>query len=156
MMHAGERAPDFELPLHTGELFRLSDYLGKKIVILYFYPRDFTLSCTKEACTFRDYHTDLVDYGAIVIGVSADDLESHKRFANVYRLNFPLASDPTLQVSKRYGAVWLGGLRVKRITYVIDTRGMIRGVFQHDILIDRHRSDVSNLLQKLQESASKK
>jgi peroxiredoxin Q/BCP len=154
MIRVGERAPDLELHLHTGELFRLSDHTGKKLVVLYFYPRDFTTNCTKEACTFRDYHTDLVDYGALVIGISPDDLESHKRFAKVYRLNFPLASDPSMKAAKRWGAVWLGGLRVKRVTYVVDTTGIIRGVFQHDILIDRHRTDVLNLLQQLQQIPS--
>ena len=150
MIRIGEQAPDFESPLHTGEHFRLSEQRGKKIVVLYFYPRDFTTNCTKEACTFRDYHTDLVDFGAMVIGISPDDLESHKRFARVYRLNFPLASDPSLRVCKLYGAVWLGGLRIKRVTYVIDAAGIVRGVFQHDILIDRHRTDVQQLLQQLQ------
>ncbi len=154
MIRVGEAAPDFELPLHTGEQFRLSEQRGNKIVVLYFYPQDFTWGCTKEACSFRDYQSVLVDKGALVIGVSPDDLESHRQFARAHRLNFSLASDPTKKVSKRYGAVWFGGLRIKRISVVIDRQGIVRGIFHHELLVDNHRKDIVQLLDTLQTEIS--
>lgn len=154
MIRVGEAAPDFELPLHTGEQFRLSEQRGKNIVVLYFYPHDFTFSCTREACSFRDNHTALVKYGALVIGISPDDLDTHKRFANTHRLNFPLASDTTLKLSKRFGAVWLGGLRIKRISVVIDRQGIVRGIFHHELLVDKHLNDIAQLLNTLQREMS--
>lgn len=154
MIRVGEAAPDFELPLHTGERFRLSEQRGNKIVVLYFYPQDFTFSCTREACSFRENHTALLKYGALVIGISPDDLDTHKRFANTHRLNFPLASDTTLKVSKRFGAVWFGGLRIKRISVVIDRQGIVRGIFHHELLVDNHRKDIVQLLDTLQTEIS--
>src|SRR5947207_15052260 len=93
-INVGDRAPDFELESATGQKVRLSDFLGKKNVVLFFYPKDETTGCTIEACTFRDAYEDFVGVGAEVIGVSGDSLASHNRFAGRHRLPFILLSDP--------------------------------------------------------------
>ncbi|MGH2567952.1 MAG: peroxiredoxin, partial [Bacteroidota bacterium] len=113
---------------------------------------DFTWSCTREACTFRNHYGDIDRYGASIIGISDDDLESHKRFAQRYRLNFPLASDTSMDVCQQYGAVWLGGVRIKRLTFVVDQQGLVRGKFHHELFVDRHRRSVVMLLKKLHEA----
>jgi len=154
MLTVGERAPDFELPLHTGGVFRLSDQEGKKIVVLYFYPRDLTWSCTREACTFRNHVGDIDKYEASIVGISADGLESHKQFARQHRLNFPLASDMAMDVCKRYGAVWFGTARIKRLTFVVDKIGIIRGKFHHELFVDRHYEDVVRLLKNIQKATT--
>lgn len=133
-LRVGDQAPDFEATSSDGRTIRLSDYRGKKNVVLYFYPRDFTSVCTAEACGFRDLGTD----GALggdkteVIGVSLDAVESHQRFVDKHRLNFPLISDSDRAVSKKYdvtGFVVDLLKMVKRTTYVIDKQGRIAAVF---------------------------
>lgn len=102
-MEAGEAAPDFTLKDADGKNVSLSDFRGRD-VILYFYPKDDTPGCTKEACGFRDAWTELQERGAVVLGVSADDAASHQRFAAKYRLPFTLLSDPDHKVMREYGA----------------------------------------------------
>ena len=102
-MEVGTLAPDFALPDQEGRTHRLSDYRGRWVV-LYFYPKDDTPGCTKEACGFRDQMGSLKALDAVVLGVSADDVESHKRFAEKYGLNFPLLADPERKVIRACGA----------------------------------------------------
>src|SRR5687768_8865129 len=130
----GERAPNFQLPSTEGKDFTLKDYAGKH-VILYFYPKDDTPGCTKEACGFRDRIGDIEKAGAAVVGVSTDDLKSHQKFRQKYSLNFPLLSDQTADVSKMFGA-WkeknLYGRRawgVARKTILIGQDGLIRRIY---------------------------
>ena len=130
----GERAPNFQLPSTEGKDFTLKDYAGKN-VILYFYPKDDTPGCTKEACGFRDRIGDIEKAGAAVVGVSTDDLKSHEKFRQKYSLNFPLLSDQTADVSKMFGA-WkeknLYGRRawgVARKTILIGPDGLIRRIY---------------------------
>ncbi|MCI0705882.1 MAG: peroxiredoxin [Ignavibacteriae bacterium] len=148
MISVGQEAPDFELPIHTGGTFRLSDYRGKTPAVVYFYPKDFTTNCTKEACSFRNGYNDIQQFGAQVLGISGDDIESHKKFARVHRLNFPLASDASLDVCRAYGVLSFG-FRIRRATFVIDKQGIARGKFVHEILIGRHLGDVLRLLQEM-------
>lgn len=129
MLEEGQTAPDFSLPSQKGETIRLSDFVDKSVVVLYFYPKDFTPGCTTEACTFRDNFEDFKDLGAQVIGISSDSIESHRRFSDKYNLPFLLLSDSDHKVREKYGATKLGGLP-SRTTFVIDKKGVIRMVFE--------------------------
>ncbi len=128
-LEEGQSAPDFSLPSQEGKTVRLSDYADKNVVVLYFYPKDFTPGCTTEACTFRDNFQDFTDIGAVVIGVSSDSVESHKKFIEKYNLPFLLLSDEDGKVRGQYGAAKFAGLPA-RITFVIDKKGVIRMVFE--------------------------
>lgn len=131
MLEVGTKAPDFELPDQNGEMHSLKDYRGKK-VILYFYPRDNTPGCTKQACGFSDRILQIQEKGAVVLGVSKDSVASHKKFEEKYGLKFTLLSDTERNVieaydvwkeKKNYGKVIMG---VVRTTYLIDEKGIIR------------------------------
>ena len=134
----GDRAPDFALPSATGATVRLSDFRGKKAVVLYFYPKDDTPGCTKEACGFRDSYEEFTQAGAEVIGVSSDSGESHKGFASKYKLPFTLLSDRGGQLRKQYGVPATLGLLPGRVTFVIDREGMVRHVFNSQLAATRH------------------
>jgi len=125
----GQTAPDFLLPSQTGETVTLSDFSDKNVVVLYFYPKDFTPGCTTEACTFRDNFEDFKDLGAEVIGISSDSVESHKKFIEKYSLPFTLLSDEGGKVREEYGAAKFAGLPA-RITFVIDKKRVVRMVFE--------------------------
>jgi len=132
----GDLAPDFQLPSTRGRDMRLEELRGKD-VILYFYPKDDTPGCTAEACSFRDLEGDITKGGAVILGVSTDPMESHAKFTNKYKLNFPLLSDQTADVSKMYGA-WReknsNGRRtwgVARMTYWISTDGRIKKIYKN-------------------------
>jgi peroxiredoxin Q/BCP len=148
-MDIGEIAPDFVLPLQTGELIRLSDVWGEKNVVLYFYPRDFTWGCTREGCVFSANVEEIKRLNATIVGISADSVESHKRFSDTYHFPFALASDERMEVCRLYQAVWMRGMAVRRITYIIDQRGVIRGKAHHEILIERHWKYVRRILREL-------
>ena len=130
MLEIGTKAPDFELQDQNGKGHRLSDYLGKK-VILYFYPKDNTSGCTKQACGFSERNPQFLEKGAVILGVSKDSVASHKKFEQNYNLSFTLLSDPELKVIKAYG-VWqekkLYGktsMGIVRSTYLIDENGVV-------------------------------
>lgn len=134
MLNEGDLAPDFELATDGGGSLKLSDLRGKRVV-LYFYPKDDTSGCTKQACGFRDNQAALTGKNAIVIGVSPDGVASHDRFRDKYELNFPLLSDPDHSVANAYGA-WgkkkMYGREyegVLRSTFVIDADGRIEKVY---------------------------
>lgn len=129
------KVKDFELPDQEGKQHRLSDYKGQWVV-LYFYPKDDTPGCTKEACNFRDSFVELQKLGVVIMGVSKDSIKSHKKFADKYHLNFPLLSDENKEIIKTYKA-W--GLKkfmgrefegTKRITYLINPEGKIEKVYE--------------------------
>lgn len=126
----GSKAPDFELPDAQGKIHKLSDYLNSKVVI-YFYPKDGTPGCTKEACNLRDNYKTLQEIGIVILGISYDDAESHQKFINEHQLPFTLLSDTKKKVSELYGAKrgLLGFIGAKRITYLIDETGYIMHVF---------------------------
>ena len=134
----GNPAPDFTLSDASGRTVRLADYRGKKAVVLYFYPKDDTPGCTKEACTFRDQYQDFQDAGAEVIGVSSDSTASHSKFAEKYRLPFVLVADPGGAVRKKYGVPATLGLLPGRVTFVIDREGIVRHVFNSQFQATRH------------------
>lgn len=128
MVVEGGEAPDFELPAHTGEKIRLSSFRGKNVV-LFFYPKDGSPGCTRENCLFRDSIHDFERYNAVVIGISRDSVDSHRKFAKKHRLTHLLLSDSRGEVVKAYNAAGLLGI-TKRITYVIDREGKIRKIIQ--------------------------
>ena len=133
MLEAGMKAPDFALLNQTGETVRLSDFAGRKVV-LYFYPKDNTPGCTRQACAFAGSHEEFKGLNAVVVGVSKDSAASHARFAEKHGLPFILLSDPELEAIQAYG-VWqekkLYGktsMGVVRTTYVINEQGMIEKI----------------------------
>src|SRR6266567_86202 len=121
----GDLAPDFELPDENGQRHRLSEFRGRRVV-LYFYPADDTTGCTKQACGFRDVYADIEEKNAVVIGISPDGAESHRKFKTKYNLPFTLLSDVDHKVMERYG-VW-----GERINYGVKTIGVIRSHFVLD------------------------
>lgn len=137
-VRVGDNAPDFELPAHTGETIRLSDYRGKRVVVLYFYPKDETPGCTAEACAFRDSYEVFTDAGAEVIGISSDSVASHERFGAAHRVPFALVSDGGGRVRKLYGVRSSFGLLPGRVTYVIDRDGVVRHIFSSMTNIGGH------------------
>ena len=145
-LNAGDPAPEFELQDTDGQTVRLRDLRGKKVV-LYFYPRDDTPGCTKEACSFRDNLAALTDAGALVYGVSADSVASHQKFTAKYDLNFPLLADTDKSVVRDYG-VWvqkqLAGktsMGIQRATFLIDEDGAIASIWPN-VRPDDHASEV--------------
>ena len=152
MLKAGSKAPQFTLQNDGGEKVSLADLKGKKVV-LYFYPKDDTPGCTKEACSFTDHFPAIKRTGAVVLGVSKDSVESHKKFKKKYNLSFDLLSDPGKEVIEKYG-VWkeknMYGKKimgVERTTFLIDEKGMIAHIFPK-VKVDGHTTEV---LKKLQE-----
>jgi len=150
MLKEGNSAPDFSLKDGEGKTRKLSDYRGKKVV-LYFYPKDNTPGCTKEACNFRDDDSEIRKKNGVVIGISGDSEESHKNFANKYKLPFILLSDPKKQVIEKYGALkqksMFGNsfLGIQRSTFVIDEKGKIIKVFPN-VKVDNHSMEILELL----------
>jgi thioredoxin-dependent peroxiredoxin len=131
----GEKAPDFSLPGTGGKTYKLDDFKGSQNVILYFYPKDDTPGCTKEACAFRDLAQRFNEAGVVVLGVSGDDVASKEAFAEKYGLPFPLLADEDFDVSTRYGAYkererdgrkFMG---IERTTFLIDKEGVLRKVY---------------------------
>ena len=134
MLEVGTKAPDFTLPDQNGSMHSLSEYRGKK-VILYFYPKDNTAGCTKQACGFAERYPQFTEKGAVVLGVSKDSVASHKKFEEKYGLPFTILADPELvaiqaydvwQEKKNYGKTYMG---VVRTTYLIDENGKIVKAF---------------------------
>ena len=150
-LKAGDMAPAFSLPASTGETISLSDFAGKKRVVLYFYPKDDTPGCTKEACSFRDTLPRLNDHDTVVLGVSADDLKSHGKFITKYQLNFPLLSDADHQVAEAYGAWGEKSMYGKkyfgmiRKTFIIGKDCKHEHVF-HKVSPDGHGEEILQLL----------
>jgi peroxiredoxin Q/BCP len=149
----GSAAPDFTLASDSGEKVTLSDLRGKPVV-LYFYPKDDTPGCTKEACAFRDRSAEIAGHGAMVLGVSPDDVASHGKFRDKYSLNFPLLADVGHGVADQYGA-WreknLYGkvsMGVQRSTFLIDAGGKVRKVWKK-VNVDGHDEQVLEALAAL-------
>jgi len=150
-LNIGDKAPNFEMEIEEGKKISLSDYKGKKLV-LYFYPKDDTSGCTKEACGFRDNMEDITKTGTDVLGVSPDDLKSHDKFKAKYDLNFNLASDPDHSVAEAYGA-WgeknMYGRKymgIIRSTFLIDEKGRIAETW-YKVRVSGHVEEVIKTIQ---------
>ena len=133
----GQPAPDFTLQSTKGET-RLSDFKGKKSVVLFFYPKDDTPGCTAEACRFRDTHDVFAEAGAEVMGISTDSVASHEKFASKHSLPMRLLSDPGGKVRDMYGVKMLLGLWPGRVTFIIDPQGIVRHVFDSQLRATKH------------------
>lgn len=149
MLKPGTLAPAFDGILDDGTTFRLSDAFAKGPVVLYFYPKDFTMGCTREACSFRDNFEAISAAGATLLGVSADDEASHARFRERHDLPFRLLADPARKVIDAYDARGMFGLGVARVTYVIGRDGVIADAFRHELLVSRHVPLVLEALARL-------
>ena len=146
-LKVGERAPDVSLVSDKGETVSLSDFRGKQAVVLYFYPKDDTPGCTKEACSFRDLSADFAEKGAVILGVSPDDTGSHVKFRDKFSLPFPLLSDPGAELAQRFG-IWVEKtnygrkyMGVERTTVVIGKDGTVKKVFPK-VSVDGHVEEV--------------
>jgi peroxiredoxin Q/BCP len=155
-VNVGDTAPDFSLPSQTGENVTLSQFRGKKNVVLYFYPKDESPGCTREACTFRDSYELFMDLGAEVIGVSGDTVSSHKAFAEHQNLPFILLSDVDNKVRKLYGVASSLGFIPGRVTFVIDKKGMVRHVFSSQLQPEKHIEEAREVLKKLDDEEKSK
>jgi thioredoxin-dependent peroxiredoxin len=152
VLKVGDQAPPFDVKSSDGRELKLTDFRGKRNVVLYFYPRDFTRVCTAQVCGFRDMYDELVGKDTEVIGVSLDSGSSHTKFAEQYKVPFPLVADEDKSLAKAYGVI--GALRgllglVKRVTYIIDKQGKIAGVFHAELSADTHFDGVKQTLAKL-------
>jgi len=143
----GKPAPDFTLPSTTGENISLRQYKGKKTVVLYFYPKDETPGCTREACDFRDHSAEFEKLNVVVLGISNDNMELHQHFREKHKLPFPLLTDEDASVSKMfgvykqknlYGKKYMG---IERTTFVIDRTGRIAQIYSK-VKVDGHIKDV--------------
>jgi len=153
MLRPGDKAPDFTGRDHNGNAVKLSDFKGKTVV-LYFYPKDDTPGCTREACAFRDEHSALKKAGAVVLGVSPDSGPSHAKFAGKYKLSFPLLADTDHAVSEKYGA-WgektLYGRKfmgITRSTFLIDGGGKVARVWPK-VKVDGHVDQVLEAIREI-------
>lgn len=145
----GDKAPDFELMSQDEKLVKLSDFRGKKVV-LFFYPKDDTGVCKKQACAFRDSYDVFIDEGAEVIGISGDSIESHQEFANKRKLPFTLLSDPKGRVGEEFGVrKFLGFLRLGRVTFVIDKDGVVRHRFSALLKAQEHIDQALEVVKSL-------
>lgn len=152
-IEAGKRAPAFSLKATDGSTVKLSDLKGK-IVALYFYPRDDTPGCTKEACSFRDRSADIQALGACVLGVSPDDIASHQKFTQKFDLNFPLLADADHKLAEKYGA-WREknmygkkSMGVQRSTFLIDADGTVVKVWKK-VSVDGHDQQVIDAIREM-------
>jgi peroxiredoxin Q/BCP len=150
----GTPAPDFELPSQAGDApIRLSDFKGKKAVVLYFYPKDDTPGCTTQSCAFRDLNAEYEQAGAAILGVSLDDVDSHRAFADKFKLPFPLLADTDAKVSTAYGVYKEKNLYgkksmgIERTTFVIGKDGNVAKVYPR-VKVDEHGDAVLSFLRE--------
>jgi len=140
----GDRVPDFSLPSQTGTTVNISDLIGKKSLVIYFYPKDDTPGCTAESCAFRDSYEVFTDAGAEVIGISADSPQSHQQFAQKYNLPFTLLSDSDNRVRKLFGVPATLFVLPGRVTYIIDKEGIVRHIFDSMLDFKAHVTESLN------------
>lgn len=149
LLSPGVPAPDFERPAHDGALLKLSAFRDKKAVVLFFYPKDDSMICTREACAFRDMHGAFAAAGAEVVGVSPDALLSHQAFAEGHKLPFRLISDADGSLAAAYGVARFLGVMPGRATFVIDRRGIIRRAFLANLRGGHHAQEALAALKTL-------
>ncbi|MEO1993943.1 MAG: peroxiredoxin [Planctomycetaceae bacterium] len=137
-LHVGERAPEFSTTIHDGSTIRLTDFLDQRALVLFFYPRDGTPVCTKEACSFGKAYAEFAAAGAEVVGISGDSAKRHQAFAKQHGLPFPLISDADGSLRKRFGLTPAPRLIPRRVTYVIDRKGFVRLAYSALFAADEH------------------
>ncbi len=149
----GDPAPDFTLPDAQGRPVRLHDHIGSGCVVLFFYPKDGSMGCTRQACSFRDGHEAFADAGATVLGISSDASESHATFAQRHLLPFTLLSDRGGKVRRLFGVPRTFGLLPGRTTYIIDRHGVVRHIFDSQFHPTAHADEALRLVRKLNDDA---
>lgn len=149
-LRTGDKVPSFELSDQNGNRFNIDNVLSKRSLVIYFYPKDETAGCTKQACAFRDNYQAFKDAGAEVIGISADSEESHGSFADHHNLPFILLSDKDNEIRNLFGVpADLLGLLPGRVTYIIDKEGLIKYIFNSQMRIDKHISESLRIINEL-------
>ena len=149
-LQIGDNCPIFTLPNQHNQLINIHELIGQKNLVIYFYPKDETPGCTKEACTFRDSYEEFKDLGCEVIGISSDSVEDHLKFAEKHHLTFTLLADTKKDVRKAFGVPSnLFGLIPGRVTYIIDKTGCVRGIFNSQTNPLGHIKSALNILRKL-------
>jgi peroxiredoxin Q/BCP len=145
----GDTIPVFKLKNQHNEWINMADYIGKKNLVLFFYPKDDTPGCTREACSFRDQYEDFLDSGAQVFGISGQSVESHKNFAKKHNLNYHLLADKGNEVRKLFGVpANIFGLLPGRVTYVADKRGEVQYIFNSQMQVEKHVEEALKALKK--------
>jgi peroxiredoxin Q/BCP len=148
-IETGSKAPLFSLPDQQGKIVNLSDMIGKTSLVIFFYPKDESYGCTKEACSFRDNYEDFREAGAEVIGISSDDASSHQSFAKKHKLPFILLSDINKKAAALYGVGTTLGVLPGRVTFVIDKQGVIRMKFSSQLNFQKHISEALDMVKKI-------
>jgi peroxiredoxin Q/BCP len=149
ILQIGTKIPEFSLPDQTGKLFDIKEVLGKKFLVIYFYPKDDSPGCTKEACSFRDQYEDFVKADAIVIGISSQSVESHVKFIEKYKLPFTLLSDTSNKVHQLFGVPSSStGLIPGRVTFVVDKTGTIIYTFNSQTEPVKHVEEALRILKE--------
>jgi peroxiredoxin Q/BCP len=149
-LDSGSTVPSFELKDQHGHLFKLDSVLGKKNLVIYFYPKDDSPGCTKEACSFRDQFEVFEEVDAVIIGISGQSVESHLEFARKHRLNYTLLSDPGNKVRRLFGVpANFFGLIAGRVTYIINKEGKVIYIFNSQIQAEKHVEEALRILQEL-------
>ena len=146
-LRVNDPAPLFESVSEDGQKFSLSDLVGKTNIVLYFYPKDFTTGCTREACSFRDSFSKILSLGATVVGISSDNPETHMEFKEKYGLQFVLLSDQDRSIRRLYGVD--GRFLPPRATFVIDKNGKLVSIFNSQLSISKHVETAINALEKI-------
>lgn len=150
LLKAGDKVPMFELPDQHGQMVNIEDLVGKKNLVIYFYPKDYTPGCTAEACSFRDQYEVFKEHEAEVVGISTDGSSRHGAFANSYKLDFVLLSDKDRKVEKLFGVPRsLFGLLPGRVTFIVDKQGIIRHVFQSQTQATQHVAEALRVVKSL-------
>lgn len=145
-MRIGDKAPDFELTNQLGSKIRLSDLIMSRNVVLFFYPKDDSPGCTREACAFRDSYEVFKEVGAEVVGISSDSEDSHQHFADKHNLPYTLLSDKGGTVRKLYGVPKTLGILPGRVTYIIDKQGVVCHIFNSQLNFERHIEEALSIL----------
>ena len=148
-IEVGDPVPHLSMSTHTGEQVLLEDYQGKHPVVVFFYPKDGTAVCTKEACSFRDAYEDFTEAGAVVIGISSDSEARHQSFAKKHGLPFLLVSDQDGAARRAFGVPKTAGVLPGRVTYVIDMEGVVRHIFSSQLAADRHVDEALEVVRNL-------
>lgn len=146
-LKVGDEAPEFKLPDANGKIFSLSDFRGKKPVVIYFYPKADTPGCTKQACGIRDEWSEFDKNGIQVLGISVDSKDALKKFEKKYSLNFPLLSDEKKEVSRNYGVLNMLGF-ASRVTFIVDKEGKIAHIIEK-VNVETHAREVLDIAMKL-------
>jgi len=149
MLPIGSKAPDFKLRLDNGEIFRLRDLYNKSNIVISFFPNDLAKHDSRGAYIFLQHLQKAQTLGAVVITISPKNMDELRKLLKLYGFSIPIADDPTLEVCRNYRALWLRGLGLRKITYVIDMHGIIRGCLSHQLFTEKPWEQVMRLIKTL-------